>query len=220
MCLISEIFDDGAQTLMQGLAKNTGMKRLVLWYNGLTDKSATHFARGLQTRAKTLPHWRNVMIQAIAESQPQYFFINLNNNNNNNSNNNSNNNNNNNSKDDTVITNQKNNEKKDDKENKDNNNNGNNGKSKDDKKEETSNNNKARPNGETYKICETIVQYLPIYMYFELDVTHNNRITKNGISELTKVANSQSIVVKGFKELLAKDRKEREAVAMSKTSFY
>ena len=134
------------------------------------------------------------MIQAITESQPQYFFINLNNNSNNNNSN------------DTVLTNQ-NNEKKDDKENKNNNNNDSNG-------------NKARPNEETYKICEIIVQYLPIYMYFELDVTNNNRMTKNGISELTKVANSQSIVVKGFKELLAKDRKDREAVAMSKTSFY
>ena len=57
-------------------------------------------------------------------------------------------------------------------------------------------------------------------MYFEVDLTHNRRITKNGINALLEVANSETIAVRGLNELLAKDRREREAAALAKTSLY
>ena len=57
-------------------------------------------------------------------------------------------------------------------------------------------------------------------MYFEVDLTHNRRITKNGINALLEVANSETIAVRGLNELLAKDRRERESAALAKTSLY
>ena len=77
---------------------------------------------------------------------------------------------------------------------------------------------KKDPNQETYPICERIVDYLPIYMYFQVDLSHNSRISRHGISALLEVANLESIV--GLKELLSKDRREREKAALAKTSLY
>jgi len=154
----NEIFNDGVQILAQGLTQNHGLKRLVLWYNGLEDVAAKQLARALHQRSKQ-PYFRNDMIQAIAESQSEYFFIN-------------------------------------------------------DKS------GKLRPCPETYPICEKIVDFLPIVMFFEIDLSHNRRITKNGINTLLEVANSDTLIVSGLKELLSKDRKEREEAALAKTSLY
>ena len=71
----NEIFNDGVQVLAQGLVQNHGLRRLVLWYNGLEDAAARQLARALHQRSKA-PHFRNDMVQAVAESQPDYFFIN------------------------------------------------------------------------------------------------------------------------------------------------
>ena len=57
-------------------------------------------------------------------------------------------------------------------------------------------------------------------MYFEVDLSHNRRITKNGINALLDVANSDSISVRGLRDLLSKDRREREIAALAKTSLY
>merc|ERR1719208_683598 len=70
----NEIFNDGVQVLAQGLVQNHGLKRIVLWYNGLEDAAARQLARALHQRSKQT-HFRNDMVQSIAESQPDYFFI-------------------------------------------------------------------------------------------------------------------------------------------------
>jgi len=154
----NEIFNDGVQLIAQGLVQNHALKRLVLWYNGLEDAAARQIARALHQRSKQA-HFRNVMVQAIAEAQSESFFI-------------------------------------------------------------SDKSGKLRPNSETYPICEKIIDYVPIYMYFEVDLSHNRRISKNGINALLEVANSDTIAVRGLKELLSKDRREREAAALAKTSLY
>ncbi len=70
----NEIFNDGVQVLAQGLVQNHGLRRLVLWYNGLEDAAARQLARALHQRSKQ-PHFRNDMVQAVAESQPEHFFM-------------------------------------------------------------------------------------------------------------------------------------------------
>merc|ERR1712129_471303 len=70
----NEIFNDGVQVLAQGLVQNHGLKRIVLWYNGLEDAAARQLARALHQRSKQA-HFRNDMVQSIAEAQPDYFFI-------------------------------------------------------------------------------------------------------------------------------------------------
>merc|ERR1740123_2532821 len=158
----NEIFNDGVQVLAQGLVQNHGLKRIVLWYNGLEDAAARQLARALHQRSKQA-HFRNDMVQSIAEAQPDYFFI--------------------------VDKNAKHRER--DRES-----------AERDKKKGRHHSSKAkpRPHPETYPICEKIVDYLPVYMYFEVDLSHNRRITKNGINALLEVANSDSIAVKGLKD--------------------
>jgi hypothetical protein len=190
----NEIFNDGVQVLAQGLVQNHALKRLVLWYNGLEDAAARQLARALHQRSKQA-HFRNVMVQAIAESQSHLFFIVDNK---------------------SSSSNQTNNNNQSNANNQNNNNNNN---------QNANNNNptqtsKLRPHPDTYPICEKIVDYVPIYMYFEVDLSHNRRITKNGINALLEVANSDTIAVKGLKDLLSKDRREREAAALAKTSLY
>lgn len=173
----NEIFNDGVQVLAQGLVQNHGLKRIVLWYNGLEDAAARQLARALHQRSKQA-HFRNDMVQSIAESQPDYFFI--------------------------IDRNNKHHSS-----------------SKPSKSSRHhSSKSKPRPHPETYPICEKIVDYLPVYMYFEVDLSHNRRITKNGINALLEVANSESIAVRGLKDLLARDRREREIAALAKTSLY
>eukprot|EP00488_Nonionellina_sp_1-RS-2012_P003334 TRINITY_DN701_c0_g1_i1.p1 TRINITY_DN701_c0_g1~~TRINITY_DN701_c0_g1_i1.p1 ORF type:complete len:119 (-),score=30.59 TRINITY_DN701_c0_g1_i1:359-715(-) len=118
------------------------------------------------------------MVQSIAESQPDYFFI----------------------IDKNANKHQSNQASK--------------------KSRHHSSKSKPRPHPETYPICEKIVDYLPVYMYFEVDLSHNRRITKNGINALLEVANSDSIAVRGLKDLLSRDRREREIAALAKTSLY
>eukprot|EP00485_Elphidium_margaritaceum_P009960 CAMPEP_0202689788 /NCGR_PEP_ID=MMETSP1385-20130828/4969_1 /ASSEMBLY_ACC=CAM_ASM_000861 /TAXON_ID=933848 /ORGANISM="Elphidium margaritaceum" /LENGTH=515 /DNA_ID=CAMNT_0049344977 /DNA_START=237 /DNA_END=1784 /DNA_ORIENTATION=- len=191
----NEIFNDGVQVLAQGLVQNHGLKRIVLWYNGLEDAAARQLARALHQRSKQA-HFRNDMVQAIAESQPSHFFIV--------------------EKGGagggaaaaTVG--------------------GSGGKqqaaaaaaAQNKKSRHHSSKSKPRPHPETYPICEKIVDYLPVYMYFEVDLSHNRRITKNGINALLEVAASDSIAIRGLKELLSKDRREREIAALAKTSLY
>lgn len=172
----NEIFNDGVQVLAQGLVQNHGLKRIVLWYNGLEDAAARQLARALHQRSKQA-HFRNDMVQSIAESQPDYFFI--------------------------VDKNSKHQSSQTNK-----------------KSRHHSSKSKPRPHPETYPICEKIVDYLPVYMYFEVDLSHNRRITKNGINALLEVANSDSIAVRGLKDLLSRDRREREIAALAKTSLY
>merc|ERR550525_1062501 len=172
----NEIFNDGVQVLAQGLVQNHGLRRIVLWYNGLEDAAARQLARALHQRSKQT-HFRNDMVQSIAESQPDYFFI--------------------------VD---KNKQSRND------------GGSK--PKRHHASKSKPRPHPETYPICEKIVDYLPVYMYFEVDLSHNRRITKNGINALLEVANSDAIAVRGLKDLLSRDRREREIAALAKTSLY
>jgi len=176
----NEIFNDGVQVLAQGLVQNHGLKRIVLWYNGLEDAAARQLARALHQRSKQA-HFRNDMVQAIAESQPDYFFI--------------------------VDKNSKHRERE---------------REAADKKKGRHHSSKAkpRPHPETYPICEKIVDYLPVYMYFEVDLSHNRRITKNGINALLEVSNSDSIAVRGLQDLLSRDRREREIAALAKTSLY
>merc|ERR1712099_81459 len=172
----NEIFNDGVQVLAQGLVQNHGLKRIVLWYNGLEDAAARQLARALHQRSKQA-HFRNDMVQSIAESQPDYFFI--------------------------IDKNGKHQSSQPSK-----------------KSRHHSSKSKPRPHPETYPICEKIVDYLPVYMYFEVDLSHNRRITKNGINALLEVANSDSIAVRGLKDLLSRDRREREIAALAKTSLY
>ena len=172
----NEIFNDGVQVLAQGLVQNHGLKRIVLWYNGLEDAAARQLARALHQRSKQA-HFRNDMVQSIAESQPDYFFI--------------------------IDKNNKHQSSQSSK-----------------KSRHHSSKSKPRPHPETYPICEKIVDYLPVYMYFEVDLSHNRRITKNGINALLEVANSDSIAVRGLKDLLSRDRREREIAALAKTSLY
>jgi len=179
----NEIFNDGVQVLAQGLVQNHGLKRIVLWYNGLEDAAARQLARALHQRSKQA-HFRNDMVQSIAESQPNYFFI-IDQNNNNQSNQSP-------EKSSNGHRSSKHHSSK----------------------------SKPRPHPETYPICEKIVDYLPVYMYFEVDLSHNRRITKNGINALLEVANSDSIAVEGLKDLLSRDRREREVAALAKTSLY
>mmetsp|Transcript_15404 Transcript_15404/g.24275 ORF Transcript_15404/g.24275 Transcript_15404/m.24275 type:complete len:520 (-) Transcript_15404:620-2179(-) len=175
----NEIFNDGVQVLAQGLVQNHGLKRIVLWYNGLEDAAARQLARALHQRSKQA-HFRNDMVQAIAESQPDHFFI----------------------VDKNAQTKHQSNQP-------------NKG-----KRPHHLSKSKPRPHPETYPICEKIVDYLPVYMYFEVDLSHNRRITKNGINALLEVANSDSIHVRGLKDLLARDRRDREIAALAKTSLY
>lgn len=173
----NEIFNDGVQVLAQGLVQNHGLRRIVLWYNGLEDAAARQLARALHQRSKQT-HFRNDMVQSIAESQPDHFFI--------------------------VDKNKQSSAQS--------------GSSK--KGRHHSSKSKPRPHPETYPICEKIVDYLPVYMYFEVDLSHNRRITKNGINALLEVANSETIAVRGLKDLLSRDRREREIAALAKTSLY
>eukprot|EP01083_Nonionella_stella_P186212 681203_1 len=175
----NEIFNDGVQVLAQGLVQNHGLKRIVLWYNGLEDAAARQLARALHQRSKQA-HFRNDMVQSIAESQPDYFFI--------------------------IDKNASQSKHQSSQPNK--------------KSRHHSSKSKPRPHPETYPICEKIVDYLPVYMYFEVDLSHNRRITKNGINALLEVANSDSIAVRGLKDLLSRDRREREIAALAKTSLY
>lgn len=188
----NEIFNDGVQVLAQGLVQNHGLKRIVLWYNGLEDAAARQLARALHQRSKQ-PRFRNDMVQAIAESQPTYFFINDN-------------------KLGTGTT------AGGGSGNDNNNNSHSNGRSR--SKHGKIHKNKARPHPETYPICEKIVDYLPVYMYFEVDLSHNRRITKGGVNALLEVANSDTIAVRGLRDLLSRDRRERELAALAKTSLY
>lgn len=178
----NEIFNDGVQVLAQGLVQNHGLKRIVLWYNGLEDAAARQLARALHQRSKQA-HFRNDMVQSIAEAQPDYFFI---------------------IDSQTTTTKQAQPQTA----------NGHRS------SKHHSSKSKPRPHPETYPICEKIVDYLPVYMYFEVDLSHNRRITKNGINALLEVANSDSIAVKGLKDLLSRDRREREVAALAKTSLY
>merc|ERR1711902_298059 len=145
-------------------------------YNGLEDAAARQLARALHQRSKQT-HFRNDMVQSIAESQPDYFFI--------------------------VDKNKQSAAPSGSK-----------------KGRHHSSKSKPRPHPETYPICEKIVDYLPVYMYFEVDLSHNRRITKNGINALLEVANSDSIAVRGLKDLLSRDLREREIAALAKTSLY
>jgi len=180
----NEIFNDGVQVLAQGLVQNHGLKRIVLWYNGLEDAAARQLARALHQRSKQA-HFRNDMVQAIAESQPDYFFI------------------------IDASKSAKHREREAAERERA-------GK----KGRHHSSKAKPRPHPETYPICEKIVDYLPVYMYFEVDLSHNRRITKNGINALLEVSNSDSIAVRGLKDLLSRDRREREIAALAKTSLY
>ena len=176
----NEIFNDGVQVLAQGLVQNHGLRRIVLWYNGLEDAAARQLARALHQRSKQT-HFRNDMVQSIAESQPDYFFI--------------------------VDKNRPSNSTAT-------------SGSRSGRHHSSSKKPKPRPHPETYPICEKIVDYLPVYMYFEVDLSHNRRITKNGINALLEVANSDAIAVRGLKDLLSRDRREREIAALAKTSLY
>jgi len=182
----NEIFNDGVQVLAQGLVQNHGLRRIVLWYNGLEDAAARQLARALHQRSKQA-HFRNDLVQSIAEAQPDYFFIT-----------------------DSKHSGQSDQHSA--------NSNHSAAKSKDRRHHSTKS--KPRPHPETYPICEKIVDYLPVYMYFEVDLSHNRRITKNGINALLEVANSENIAVRGLKDLLSRDRREREIAALAKTSLY
>ena len=69
-------------------------------------------------------------------------------------------------------------------------------------------------------ICEIIVDYLPIYMYLQVDLSHNRKVGKHGIDALLQVANSDSIAIDGLNELLFRDRRERDSASSAKTSLY
>ena len=140
-------------------------ERIVLWRNGLEDTAARQLARALESRSKHA-YFRREMVQAIAESQPEYFF-------------------------------------RSDKDN---------GSSQLEIK--------PRANPSTFTICEMIVDYLPIYMYFQIDLSHNQRISRHGINALLDVANSESIAFDGLKELLLTDHRQRHAAAFARTSLY
>jgi len=149
----NEIFNDGVQVLAQGLVQNHGLKKLILWYNGLEDAAVRQLARALSQRSKQ-PHFRNDMVQAVAESQPKIFFVG-----------------------DSAG--------------------------------------KLRPHPDTYPICEKIIDFVPIFMFFEVDLSHNRRITKNGLTVLMDVANSEETCIRGLKEILSKERKEKEETVTS-----
>ena len=75
---------------------------------------------------------------------------------------------------------------------------------------------------QNYKICQKIVDFLPIFMYFEVDITYNKRITGTGLTPLIQLSNSETFVVRGlnFNDLLSTDRKQRQSSARTKTSLY
>ncbi|ETO13080.1 hypothetical protein RFI_24292, partial [Reticulomyxa filosa] len=52
---------------------------------------------------------------------------------------------------------------------------------------------KLRPHPDTYPICEKIIDYVPIFMFFEVDLSHNRRITKNGINTLLEAASAENL---------------------------
>ena len=159
----NEIFNDGLQVLCQGLVQNHGIKRIVLWFNGIEDTAVKHLARAIYQRSQQ-EYFRDKMIEAIAESQPDYFLITKSNN-------------------DHSMK-------------------------------------KIKSKQRVHPICEMIVDYLPIYMYFQVDLSHNRKVSKDGIEALLQVSNSDSIAVDGLKDLLSKDRREREIAALAKTSLY
>lgn len=154
----NEIFNDGVQVIAQGLVQNHGLRRIVLWYNGLEDSAARQLARALHQRSK-LQHFRNDMVQAVAESHREHFY-------------------------------------------------------------QPDKNGKLRPDPDTFALCERIIDYIPVFMHFEIDLSHNRRITKNGITALTEVAESETVHIRGLIEMLGKDRREREQAALARTSLY
>jgi len=66
-------------------------------------------------------------------------------------------------------------------------------------------------NPETITVCECIVDFLPTHMLFEVDITHNRKVSRNGVEALLKVCDA---------ELLCTDRRERNRRAQLKHSLY
>jgi len=72
-----------------------------------------------------------------------------------------------------------------------------------------------------YTIAELILSFTPRYMEFALDISHNRRITRNGINALLDAGErNDAIYIKGFKEFLVMDRKQRNEIALENTSLY
>jgi len=70
------------------------------------------------------------------------------------------------------------------------------------------------------EVSQHIVDYVPIYMYFELDLSHNSRISKTGIDSLLEVINSHSVCVQGMEAYLAQHRADRDKYASQQTALY
>ena len=133
----NELHSDGMQLFSQGVIQNYSLKRVVLWFNGFKDSGIKYLARALHQRVKNHPYFRNDMVESIAESQANYFFL----------------------QDKSGIP---------------------------------------RKHPQNYKICEKIVDFLPIFMYFEADLTHNRRITDHGLTPLIQLSNSQTFAIRGL----------------------